>query len=102
MQLHSLDPDTKKKKRWGIIVLKWTGTLDGLTDSQAYLLLLVGQAIIVVEVKDHALHQVSSCVLVQGEKYTEVALTAYNPDWIPGALQIIPDLSNSKHILNKL
>lgn len=62
------------------------------TDGQTDLLLLVGQAIVVVQVKEPLSPPVSQELWLQTEEHAEVALTAHHPDGEPRGLQEAADL----------
>lgn len=58
------------------------------TDSEADLLLLIGQSIIVVEVKLQIFVLTGQQLHLQAEQHTEVAFTAHHPDGVMGSLQV--------------
>lgn len=62
------------------------------TNGQPDLLLLVGQAVVVVQVKEPLGPPVSQELQLQAEEDAEVALTAHHPDGEPRGLQEAADL----------
>lgn len=58
------------------------------TDSEADFLLLIGQAVIVVEVKLQTFVLIGQQLPLQGKQHTEVAFTAHHPDGVTGSLQV--------------
>lgn len=67
-----------------------------LTDSQPDLLLLVGQAVVVVQVEKPLSPPVSQELWLQAEEDAEVALAAHHPDGEPWGLQEASDLGGGK------
>lgn len=57
------------------------------TDSEADLLLLIGQSIIVVQVKLQTFVLIGQQLPLQAKQHTEVAFTAYHPDRPTGSFQ---------------
>lgn len=57
------------------------------TDSEADLLLLIGQSIVKVEVKLQTYVLIGQQLPLQAKQHTEVAFTAHHPDGITGSLQ---------------
>lgn len=62
------------------------------TDSEADLLLLIGQAIIIVQVKLQQLVLIGQQLHLQAKQDTEVAFTAHHPDGKMGILQVSSNL----------
>lgn len=59
-----------------------------LTDGEADLLLLIGQSVIIVEVKLQRGVPARQQLPLQAEQHTEVAFTAHQPDGITRRLQV--------------
>lgn len=72
------------------------GGLGWHTDGQSDLLLLVGQAIIVVQVEEPLGPPVRQELRLQAEEDAEVALTAYHPDGVPRGLQEAANLEGER------
>lgn len=70
------------------------------THCQPYLLILVGQAIVVIEIKPPSRFPVTEQILFQTEKHTEVAFTAHQPNWVLGGLQVTTNLEEKYKIAN--
>lgn len=62
------------------------------TDSEADLLLLIGQSIVIVEVKLQTFVLIGQQLPLQAKQHTEVAFTAHHPDRVTGSLQISSNL----------
>lgn len=58
------------------------------TDSEADLLLLIGQSVIIVEVKLQTSVLIGQQLPLQAKQHAEVAFTAHHPDWVTGSLQV--------------
>lgn len=58
------------------------------TDSEADLLLLIGQSIVIVEVKLQAFVLAGQQLPLQAKQNTEVAFTAHQPDGVTRGLQV--------------
>lgn len=58
------------------------------TDSEADLLLLIGQAIVIVQVKLQAFVLIGQQLPLQAKQHAEVAFTAHHPDGVTGSLQV--------------
>lgn len=58
------------------------------TDSEADLLLLIGQSVIIVEVKLQTAVRIGQQLPLQAKQHTEVAFTAHHPDGVTGCLQV--------------
>lgn len=71
------------------------------THCQANLFILVGQAIVVIEVKPPSCFPVTEQILLQTEKHTEVAFTADQPNWVFGGLQVTANLEGKYKIAER-
>lgn len=58
------------------------------TDGEADLLLLIGQSVVIVEFKLHALAPIGQQLPLQAEQHAEVALAAHHPNGETGGLQV--------------
>lgn len=58
------------------------------TDSEADLLLLIGQSIIIVEIKLQSFELIGQQLPLQAKQHAEVAFTAHHPNGVKGRLQI--------------
>lgn len=58
------------------------------TDSEADLLLLIGQSVVIVQVKLQAFVLAGQQLPLQAEQNTEVAFTAHQPDGVTRGLQV--------------
>lgn len=71
------------------------------THCQPYLFILVGQAIVVIEVKPPSRFPVTEQILFQTKQHTEVAFTADQPNWVLGGLQVTTNLEEKQKILER-
>lgn len=60
----------------------------GLTDCETNLFLLIGQSIIIVEVKLQISVRIGQQLPLQAKEHTEVALTAHHPDGAVGGFHV--------------
>ena len=58
------------------------------TDSELDLLLLIGQSVIIIEVKLQTFVQIGQQLPLQAEQHAKVAFTAHHPDGVMGSLQV--------------
>lgn len=74
------------------MLIHWCGDVQDVqrivrhTNSEADLLLLIGQSIVIVEVKLQAFVLIGQQLPLQAEQHAEVAFTAHHPDRVMGSL----------------